>query len=227
MANHTENGKLEIKRAFAYLRVSSEGQIEGDGFPRQRKAIEAYAKKNGFKIVQWFEERGVSGTIESADRPAFGEMMVALLSNGTRTVIIEKLDRIARSVAVQENTINEFQRKGFELVSVSEPDLCSDDPSRVAMRQMMGVFAQLDRANIVLKLRAARQRKKVATGRCEGRLPYGSHEGEQDVLKRMRDLHAAGGNWETIAATLNNEGSKTRSGGKWFPATVRRILVRK
>jgi site-specific DNA recombinase len=227
METTTETTKPEIKKAFAYLRVSSEGQVEGDGLTRQRKAIEAYAKKNGFKIVQWFEERGVSGTIESADRPAFGEMMVALLSNGTRTVIIEKLDRIARSVAIQENTINEFQRKGFELVSVSEPDLCSDDPSRVAMRQMLGVFAQLDRANIVLKLRAARQRKKSATGRCEGRKPYGTHEGEQDVLNKMRDLHAVGGNWETISAALNTESIKTRSGGKWYPATVRKILVRK
>ncbi|SRR6266852_1214650 len=227
MGNLNENGKAGIKKAFAYLRVSSEGQIEGDGLTRQRKAIEAFAKKNGFKIVQWFEERGVSGTIESAERPAFGEMMVALLSNGTRTVIIEKLDRIARSVAVQENTINEFQRKGFELVSVSEPDLCSDDPSRVAMRQMLGVFAQLDRANIVLKLRAARQRKKAATGRCEGRLPYGSHEGEHEVLTRMKEMQASGSNWERIAATLNSEGVKTRSSGKWYPATIRRIVLGK
>ena len=216
----------ETKRAFGYLRVSSEGQVDGDGLTRQRKAIEAYAKKNDIKIVQWFEEKGISGTIESADRPAFGEMLVALLSNGTRTVIIEKLDRIARSVAVQENTINEFQRKGFELVSVSEPDLCSNDPSRVAMRQMLGVFAQLDRANIVLKLRAARNRKKAQTGRCEGRKPFGHYEGEGNILARIQELRAEGRNYEGIAKTLNAEGIKTRSGGLWFPATTRRILLK-
>jgi hypothetical protein len=43
----------------------------------------------------------------------------------------------------------------------------------------------------------------------------------------MRGLHAVGGNWETIASTLNNEGVTTRSGGKWYPATVRKILIRK
>jgi len=58
-------------------------------------------------------------------------------------------------------------------------------------------------------------------------LAYGSHEGEHEVLKRMRDLHAAGGNWESIAATLNGEGIATRSNGKWFPATVRRIVLGK
>jgi hypothetical protein len=95
------------------------------------------------------------------------------------------------------------------------------------MRQIFGAVHQLDKSNLVLKLRAARQRKKVATGRCEGRLPYGDHEGEQDVLNHMRGLHAVGGNWETIASTLNNEGVTTRSGGKWYPATVRKILIRK
>jgi site-specific DNA recombinase len=226
MGNHTEHGKPEIKKAFAYLRVSSEGQIEGDGLTRQRKAIEAYAKKNGYKIVQWFEEKGVSGTIESADRPAFGEMMVALLSNGTLTVIIEKLDRIARSVAVQENTINEFQRKGFELISVSEPDLCSHDPSRVAMRQMMGVFAQLDRSNIVHKLRAARQRMRAKTGRCEGRKPYGFTEIERAIVVQIQAHFKMGMNFSQIAAWLNTAGIKPRAGKQWYPANISRILSR-
>jgi hypothetical protein len=95
------------------------------------------------------------------------------------------------------------------------------------MRQIFGAVHQLDKSNLVLKLRAARQRKKATTGRCEGRKPFGSHEGEQAVLKRMRSLHASGGNWETIAGTLNGEGIVTRSNGKWFPATVRRIVLGK
>jgi hypothetical protein len=95
------------------------------------------------------------------------------------------------------------------------------------MRQIFGAVHQLDKSNLVLKLRAARQRKKATTGRCEGRLPYGTHEGEQKVLNHIRDLRANGGNWENIAATLNNDGIKTRSSGKWYPATVRKIVIRK
>jgi site-specific DNA recombinase len=217
--------KPALKRAFAYLRVSGESQIEGDGFPRQRAAIKKWAETNGVRIVRWFEEKGVSGSTDSTDRPAFQEMLTALWSNGTRTVLIERLDRIARDVVVQESILKELNRKGFELVSVSEPDLCSADPYRSAMRQMLGVFAELDRKTIVLKLRAARQRKKQQTGRCEGRKPFGFRDGEQQIVARMKALKAEGRNWEHISNQLNADGFKTRSGGKWFPATVRRIVL--
>ncbi len=213
-------------KAFGYLRVSGKSQVEGDGFPRQKAAIQKWAKANGYRIVQWFTEEGVSGTLES--REALDAMLVALMSNGVDTVIVEALHRFSRDLRVQENLIHEYFTNRFTLVSATEPELGNDDPNRVFMRQIFGAVHQLDKSNLVLKLRAARQRKKAKDGRCEGRLPYGSHEGEQDVLKRMRDLHAAGGNWEAIAATLNNEGVKTRKrGGKWFPAAVRKILIRK
>lgn len=217
--------KLTLKKAFAYLRVSGESQVQGDGFPRQRAAIKKWAEANGVRIVRWFEEKGVSGSTDGVDRPAFQEMLTALLSNGTRTVLIERLDRIARDIVVQESILKELNRKGFELVSASEPDLCSADPYRSAMRQMLGVFAELDRKTIVLKLRAARQRKKAQSGRCEGRKPFGFRDGEQQIVSRMKSLKASGGNWESISNTLNAEGFKTRSGGSWFPATVRRIAL--
>jgi len=220
-----QDSKPALKKAFAYLRVSGESQVEGGGFPRQRTAIKKWAEANNVRIVRWFEEKGVSGSIEGVDRPAFQEMLTALLSNGTRIVLIERLDRIARDIVVQESILKELNRKGFELVSVSEPDLCSADPYRSAMRQMLGVFAELDRKTIVLKLRAARQRKKARTGRCEGRKPFGFRDGEQKIVARMKSLKAEGRNWEGISSTLNSEGFKTRSGGSWFPATVRRIVL--
>lgn len=46
---------------FAYLRVSGRGQLSGDGFSRQRTAIQAYDAANGLTVVEWFEERGVTG----------------------------------------------------------------------------------------------------------------------------------------------------------------------
>ncbi len=87
------------------------------------------------------------------------------------------------------------------------------------------MFAELDRKTIVLKLRAARQRKKQQTGRCEGRKPFGFRDGEQNIVARMSALKAEGRNWEHISNQLNLDGFKTRSGGNWFPATVRRIVL--
>jgi site-specific DNA recombinase len=218
----TKNAKLIP--AFGYIRVSGESQVKGDGPVRQRKAITVWATEHGYRIVRFFEENAVSGTTESLERPAFNAMLEALLSNGTRTVLIERLDRIARDVFVQEGTIRLLTEKGFELISVSEPDLNSNDMYRVAMRQIMGVFAELDRKSIVFKLRAARQRKKAATGRCEGRMPYGFREGEQAIINRIKAERAQGRNYEQISRDLNSEGVKPRT-GKWYPANVRKIVI--
>src|SRR5690349_11393636 len=111
--------KQPSKPAFGYIRVSGESQVKEDGPVRQREAIKAYAAKNGFRIVKWFVEEAVSGTVESQERPAFSEMLAALMGNGTRTVLIEKLDRIARAVYVQEGTIRLLKERGFELISVT------------------------------------------------------------------------------------------------------------
>jgi DNA invertase Pin-like site-specific DNA recombinase len=211
-------------KAFAYLRVSGKGQIDGDGFPRQRAAVEAYAKAHGIRIVRYFEEQGVSGTKDLLDRPALQEMLLALLSNGVHTVLIEKLDRLARDLMVQETIIGDFKKRGFEVISVAEPDLCSDDPSRKLVRQVFGAIAEYERAVIVLKLRAARQRIRTKTGHCEGRKPFGFRPEEKKTLIRISELHDQGLNYTATATALNAEGYRTQTGGEWFPTTVSRTL---
>src|SRR5271170_6747839 len=110
-----------MQKAFAYLRVSGKGQIDGDGFTRQLAAIKAYAATNGIKIVRVFREEGVSGTVDNMNRPAWQELMTTLHSNGVRTILIEKLDRLARDLMVQETAIADLQEHGFTLLSVVEP----------------------------------------------------------------------------------------------------------
>jgi DNA invertase Pin-like site-specific DNA recombinase len=216
-------------QAFGYIRVSGTGQVDGDGFTRQRAAIEKWANANGVEIVRWFEERGVSGTL--LDRPALEELMVALMSNGVRMVLIEKLDRIGRDLIVQETIIKNIQQRGFELMSVMEPDLCSDDPSRKLMRQIMGAFAEYEAKMIVLKTRAARQRIRKSGVRCEGRKIYGQHKDakiaqqEQAVIARILTMAANGEVYEAIAKTLNAEGVTARK-GSWFGSTVRNVIQR-
>jgi DNA invertase Pin-like site-specific DNA recombinase len=138
----------------------------------------------------------------------------------------EKLDRLARDLMIQETLLGEFRKHGIELISVAEPDLCSDDPSRKLVRQVFGAIAEYERSMIVLKLRGARQRMRAKTGRCEGRKPYGDREGEQEVIGRIVEFRKGGLNYSEIAAKLNALGIKARSGGHWFPANVSRILSR-
>jgi DNA invertase Pin-like site-specific DNA recombinase len=152
--------------------------------------------------------------------------MVALHANGTKLVLIEKLDRLARDLMVQESIIADMKRNGFDLISVAEPDLCSDDASRTLMRQMMGAFAQYEKSMIVAKLRGARQRTRARDGRCEGRKPFGHTSDEMAVVYRMKDLRGQGLNDVQIADALTNEGLRPRKADAWSSAVVARILER-
>lgn len=211
-------------KAFAYLRVSGKDQIDGDGFPRQRAAISAYAKANDFRIVEWFEERAVSGKTEWDARPAWLDMIAKL--NGTATIFVEKLDRLARDLMIQEHIIADLRRRHVDLVSVAEPDLCIDDPGRKLLRQIMGAIAEYDRAMITAKLAGARKRAKAKNGRCEGRKPFGTRPGEAEAVGFMRQYRSDGETFASIADLLNKSAHKTRTGKPWIGAVVCKILAR-
>src|SRR5580698_7292635 len=182
-----------------------------------------YGGAHDIKIVNVYREEGVSGTKESADRPAWSELMTALHSNGVRTVIVERLDRLARDLMVQETIVADLRKYGFELVSVAEPDLMATDPTRILVRQMMGAVAQYEKSQIVLKLRGARMRKRAKEGRCEGRKPFGYFEGEAAARERMKALRAEGLGFDRIAVRLNAEQVPTRTGKPWHGVVVNRI----
>ena len=214
-----------MTKAYAYLRVSGKGQVRGDGFPRQLQAIKSYAAAHDIKIVKVFREEGVAGATESMNRPAWAEMMTALLGDGVKMIVIEKLDRLARDLMVQEATIADLDKSGLTLISVAEPDLMASDPTRILMRQMMGAVAQYDKSQIVLKLRCARIRKRAAAGRCEGRKPFGQTESEKAAVARMYALRAEGLAFDRIAERLNAEAVPTRTGRRWHGVVINRILT--
>ena len=214
-------------KCFGYIRVSGKGQVNGDGPERQEQAIRDYAAKNGHEIVSIFFEKGVCGEIETMERPAFIEMVEALLSNGVSTVIVERLDRLSRQLITQETCIQDFAKQGLTLLSAdpAEFDLMAADPSRVLVRQIFGAIAQYDKAMLVAKLRAARRRKKAAGERMEGRKPFGSRPGEQAAVTRMRALRGEGFAYDRVAAIMNAECIPTRKhGGRWFPTAIVRIM---
>jgi DNA invertase Pin-like site-specific DNA recombinase len=58
-------------------------------------------------------------------------------------ILIERLDRLARSLSVQESIIAELKRHGFELISVEEPGLLKDEVEVVVTQYMLSVMAQI------------------------------------------------------------------------------------
>jgi DNA invertase Pin-like site-specific DNA recombinase len=213
-----------MNKAFAYLRVSGKGQIDGDGFPRQLAAVKEYAKTHEIKIAQVYREEGVSGTVEGMDRPTWAEMIGAILSNGVSTILVESLGRLARELFVQEYILRDMEQRGITLISVTEPDLGSTDPTRVMFRQILGAIHQYEKTMIVLKLRGARQRKRLSDGKCEGAKPYGFYSGEKKVLQRINELRESGFGFDRIAVQLNTEDLKPRRGKKWWGMSVNQIL---
>jgi site-specific DNA recombinase len=214
-------------QALAYLRVSSVGQVEGDGFPRQREAIGGYADKHGIEIVGEYRDEGVSGTTEHGDREGFSEMLTRIAGNCVRLVLVERADRLARDLLVQETLLNSLIKLGVRVVDSAGTDLTDEsDPSRILIRQVLGAVAQHDRACLVAKLRKARERMRVAKGRCEGRKPYGTKVGEDRVLERIHALAAEGMTVRGIADTLTSEGFTARGGKPFSFGTVAKVLQR-
>ena len=115
------------------------------------------------------------------------------------------------------------------IISTTEPDLCSNDPTRVLFRQSMGAIAQFDKAMITAKLRSARERMRKRGEKCDGRWPYGydpKFPQEADVLKLIMQWHAEGYSFNEISIKLNEAHVSTRDSGTWFGATVSRIVHR-
>jgi Resolvase, N terminal domain len=80
------------------------------------------------------EERRVTGTKELIDRPELSALIVALHSDGIKVVLIEALNRVACDLLVQESIMADFKCHAFEIISVAESDLCSEDPTRKLIR---------------------------------------------------------------------------------------------
>lgn len=217
-----------ILDSYAYCRVSglTQADSERDGFPRQAGAIRTFAAREGYLIVRAFFETHTGTELE---RPEFLEMRDLMVSNGVKVVIIERLDRLARDLMLQETIIADFQKNGITLLSTMEPDLCSTDPSRKLFRQLMGAIAEYDRAMIVAKMSAGKARARARGVKCGGRSRYGEHKKnpqEVAILNRVFHLRRQGFNATRIAEVLNDEGLRSRKGTAFFPNQISRIMKR-
>lgn len=219
-----------MQQAYGYIRVSGKGQVDGDGFRRQEAEIRAFAQANGYEVTEMYREEGISGTTGEADRPAFQAVVEAILRNGVRTIIVEGLDRLAREYRIQETLLVYLASKDITLIAARTGENVTEaimaDPMRKALVQIQGVFAELEKGMLVKKLRVAREKKREAEGKCEGRKGYADTEEGRAIIREVKRLRrkkpgCKAMTYEQIAERLNEDGRVTMTGLSLTAHTVR------
>lgn len=145
------------------------------------------------------------------------------------------MTRLAREYRIQENILVYLASKNIDLIAANTGEnittAIDSDPMKKALVQIQGVFGELDKSLLVRKLRTAREKIRHEKGRCEGSKPFGTLDGEADILKTIRRLrrkprnsHRKRMSYHAIAEKLNRKGFKPRLADKWSASLVHNVL---
>ena len=221
----------EIRKAVAYLRTSSRTNVgaDKDSEKRQRAAIETYAKAAGYELVDTFYDAAVSGADPVSERSGFAQMLERLMSNGAKTIIVESPDRFARDLMVQLAGHDMLKARGVTLIAASAPmHFVEDTPTAVLVRQVLGAVAEFEKTTLVAKLAAARRRKRLANGKCEGRKGLAETNPEAVVLaKRLARRKPKGGklSLRAVSTEMAAQGFLNERGRPFNPKSVSVLLA--
>lgn len=217
---------MSDKRFVAYYRVSTDEQgRSGLGLAAQRKAVSDYLGQHGWNVIAAFTE------IESGKRNDRPQLAAALRACKAKqaTLIIAKLDRLARNVAFIAN----LMESGVPFVAVDRPN------AKPFELHIYAAMAEEERRAISERTRAA-----LAAAKARG-VRLGSPDPRKAAVigvQRQREradqlaesvspviagIRAAGVTTLTgIAEALNARGIPTARGGNWYASTVKNVIAR-
>lgn len=236
--------------AVVYLRYSPRpDKLQGDGsLQYQADSCERYCHGEGYVLrCPPFADPDTSGSKEDErERPGLWGAIKSV-RNGD-ALVVDRLDRIARSVLLSEYVRREVEKRGGRIEAVNG-DSNLQTPEAVMLRQILAAVAEYQR-----KLTAARtsdaKRHQLRSGvSCCNDPPFGMRiarvekclDGrgrevrrrimepdpkEQRILKYVRDLRTSGAKPSTIAEALNAKGWTNRAGTPWDRRSVNKIWRR-
>ena len=146
------------KRVALYLRVSTSGQT----VENQRIELTAVAERHGWQVVSEFVDAGISGTKGRDKRPAFDKLCRAVTRRQVDMVAAWSVDRLSRSLQDLVAFLGEVHGAGVDLY-LHQQGLDTSTPAGRALFQMMGVFAEFERAILVERINAG-----IARARSQG-----------------------------------------------------------
>jgi DNA invertase Pin-like site-specific DNA recombinase len=219
------------RKFVAYFRVSTQKQgASGLGLEAQEEAVRTYLKGGHWRLIGEFKEIE-SGTRNS--RPALGDAL-ALCRIHNATLIIAKLDRLARNVAFISNLMEsgvEFTAVDFPqanrltihiLAAVAEHEaamVSTRTKSALAAARARGLVLGGDRGNIAAQ--AKNGARASASVRCAAAAKRAA-----DLLPAIRYAQSQGASsLREIAATLNEREIPAARGGQWSAVQVQRVLT--
>jgi site-specific DNA recombinase len=167
-------------RVATYTRISTDEDRQPFSLGAQAERLEAYARsQDGWRIVRRFTDQASGAT---PDRPGLHQALSEASAGVYELLLVFRVDRLSRSVRQLAQIAEELERSGVALRSATEP-FDTSSPAGKMMLQMLGVFAEFERATIVERItvgmeRAASQGRwvvgKVPTATCETRPPSSS-----------------------------------------------------
>ena len=219
-----------MTRVALYARYSSDSQRDAS-IEDQLRLCSEYAQKQGWRVVDTYFDRAVSG--DSLLRDGILEVMRDALKHGFDVVLAEALDRISRD---QEDVAAVFKRLRFasvKLVTVAEGDISE---LHIGLKGTMNALFLKDLAAKTHRgIRGRVEAGKNAGGNCFGyRVVKMSNssgepirgereivEAEANIIRRVFREFAAGRSPRRIALDLNRAGIPGPDGGLWAESSLR------
>lgn len=216
------------KHFVAYYRVSTQQQgRSGLGLDAQRAAVAAFVDDGGWEHVAEFEERESGKGANALDRRPQLRAALELCKRKRATLVIAKLDRLARNVHFVTGLIE----AGVEFVAVDMPTATK------AMLQIFAVMAEHERDQISARTKAALAAAKARGVRLGTTGPANLQSNVKARIaasvafsERMRgllgDFRAAGISQRQMVARLNELRLTAPRGGEWSLVQLQRTLKR-
>lgn len=167
------------KTVAIYLRVSTDEQTTENQLLELMKVVQ----QSEWKVYKIYEDAGISGAKGRDKRPEFDQMQKDAVRRKFNIVLAWSVDRLGRSVQDLISFLNELHTVGCDLY-LHQQGVDTTTPAGKAMFQMLGVFAEFERAMIQERVKAGLARAK-AKGVRLGRAKV-SKEIEAQILE-LRD----------------------------------------
>lgn len=221
-----------MKRVIAYLRVSTQSQLQGQGLDLQWRQIEAFAKERGYKVIKKFRD-ALSGMGEDSLRKRPGlQAAIKCAKDNNWMIIVASYDRLSRHALTLEKlkadpelTINSAQ-------DGSEADVATIRATWVR-NQRVGEIISKETKKALKKLKAQGKKLGNPMNLDEARriaAASNKHRAETTTLEYapiIAGINSSGDlTRKKICESLNDMGLRTPRGKPWTPGNVRRLLDR-